>query len=216
MFGNIDLTTLIANVPALLIGFAFHEFAHAWAADKMGDPTPRSQGRLTLNPLVHLDLFGTIMALLFRFGWAKPVQINPQYFRGNPIRARMLVALAGPLINLLIAFIATILLLFTAAWDSIWTPVLTQVIGAIVFMNLGLGIFNLLPVPPLDGFAVLGGLLPRRMAIRLYMLEPYGMIILMIVLLTNIATYVLLPVINIIWQGYLAVGQIFVRWVFGV
>ena len=108
MFG-FNLTTLIANIPALLIGFAFHEYAHAWAADRLGDPTPRSQGRLTLNPLVHLDLFGTLMAFLYQFGWAKPVMTNPQYFKGDKLRGRMLVSLAGPTMNLIVAFVALLL-----------------------------------------------------------------------------------------------------------
>ena len=203
MFG-FELPFLIANIPALLIGFAFHEFAHAWVADRLGDPTPRSQGRLTLNPLVHLDLFGTLMALLFRFGWAKPVMTNPQYFKGDKVRGRMLVSLAGPVMNLIIAFIAMLFWFLAMHWmqGSAWIDPISQMFQATVFMNLGLGIFNLLPIPPLDGFAVLGGILPRNLAHRLYALEQYGMIILIVLLFTDILSKVLYPAVRGIAYAY--------------
>ena len=203
MFG-FDITTLIANIPALMIGFAFHEFAHAWVADYLGDPTPRSQGRLTLNPIAHLDLFGTLMALLYRFGWAKPVQINPHYFRGDPVRGRMFVSLAGPVMNLVIAFLSMIIWGFSVQFlqGSTWSPIISQIFMAIVLMNLGLGIFNLLPIPPLDGFAVLGGLLPRHLAQKLDILEQYGMIILIVLLFTNVLGKILFPIVNAIFSLY--------------
>ncbi|WP_034144704.1 site-2 protease family protein [Desulfosporosinus sp. BICA1-9] len=193
---DFNLTAIIANIPALMIGFAFHEYAHAWAADRLGDPTPRSQGRLTLNPFVHLDLFGTIMALLFRFGWAKPVMTNPQYFRGDKERGLMLVSLAGPLTNLIIAFVAMFFWFLTmiSIQASAWSDIISLMFQSIVLMNLGLGIFNLLPIPPLDGFAILGGLLPRSFAPRLQVIEQYGMIILIVLLFTDILGMVLFPV----------------------
>ncbi len=209
MFG-FDLTTLIANVPALLIGFAFHEFAHAWVADRLGDPTPRSQGRLTLNPLAHLDLFGTLMALFYRFGWAKPVMTNPSYFKGGPLRGRMLVALAGPAMNLFMAFLAVLAWLLTDHWlaASTWGPVVTIMLMAIIGMNLGLGIFNLIPIPPLDGFAVLTGLLPARYARTLWAIESYGMIILVLVLFTNILGSVLQPTVVFLFNLYYKIGHL--------
>lgn len=184
---DFDLQHIIANIPALMIGFAFHEYAHAWVADYLGDPTPRSQGRLTLNPIAHLDLFGTLMALLYRFGWAKPVMTNPRYYRGDRKRGHMLVALAGPITNLVTAFVFMFLWFLTMYWmrGSTWSDIISQIFQAIVFMNLGLGIFNLLPIPPLDGFAVLRGLLPYRFAPQLNVLEQYGMFILVILLFTN-------------------------------
>jgi Zn-dependent proteases len=195
---NFDLPTLIALVPAILIGLAFHEFAHAWVADYLGDPTPRSQGRLTINPLAHLDIFGTIMILLYKFGWAKPVQINPNNFRGNPLRARMFVALAGPVMNLSIAFLSTVIwvLCQDLLQDWLWWPNLNPVLAAIVQINLGLGIFNLIPIPPLDGFAVLGGILPRNMAEKLWALEQYGILILMILLFTNVLGPILFSIVR--------------------
>lgn len=203
MFG-FDLPTIISNIPALIIGFAFHEYAHGWVADRLGDPTPRSQGRLTLNPLAHLDPFGTLMALLFRFGWAKPVMINPQYFKGNKQRARLLVALAGPVTNLIIAFISMFLWFITMYFldDSSWSSIISLVFQSIVLMNLGLGIFNLLPIPPLDGYAVLGGILPERFAPQLQQIEQYGMIILLVVLVTNVLDFILSPTVVGIFYAY--------------
>lgn len=207
---DFNVAAIIANIPALLIGFAFHEYAHAWVADFLGDPTPRSQGRLTLNPLVHLDIFGTLMALLYRFGWAKPVMTNPSYFKGNPLRGRMYVALAGPLMNLVVAFVGMVLWILVSFYTqgSQWSAVLSQVFQAIVLMNLGLGIFNLLPIPPLDGFAVLGGLLPARYARFLWSLEAYGMLILVIVLFTNILGVILYPAEYGIFNLYLRIARL--------
>jgi Zn-dependent protease len=199
-----DLVTIIANVPALLIGFAFHEYAHAWVADRLGDPTPRSQGRLTMNPFVHLDFFGTLMALFYRFGWAKPVLTQPHYFKGKQVRGMMLVAIAGPLANLLIAFLATIgwLLTLVLLGNSSWTPTIAQVFYAIVSMNLSLGVFNLLPIPPLDGFSILRWALPRRFSNILNTLETYGMFILVIILFTNFLGVVLNPAVNGLYTLY--------------
>lgn len=199
-----DLTMYIANVPALLIGFAFHEYAHAFVADRLGDPTPRSQGRLSLNPFVHLDIFGSIMALLFQFGWAKPVMTTPHYFKGNPIRGRMLVAIAGPLMNLVIAFIGMVIWILVLHWfsGSTWSPILSKIMMAIVLMNLGLGIFNLLPIPPLDGFSVLGWVLPARFGNVLHIIETYGMLILMVILFTDILGRVLWPLVAGLYSLY--------------
>ncbi|MCB8816445.1 site-2 protease family protein [Desulfosporosinus shakirovi] len=194
---DFNLVTIIANIPALMIGFAFHEFAHAWVADRLGDPTPRSQGRLTLNPFVHLDLFGTLMALLYRFGWAKPVMTNPHYYRGDKRRGQIMVSLAGSVMNLIVAFVAMLLWFVTMLWiqGSEWYDIIYLVFESIVYMNLGLGVFNLLPIPPLDGFGVLGGLLPERFASQLNMVEQYGMIILIVLLFTDILGKVLSPAV---------------------
>jgi Zn-dependent protease len=206
LFG-FDLPTLIANIPALMIGFAFHEFAHAWVADRLGDPTPRSQGRLTLNPLSHLDFFGTLMALLYRFGWAKPVMTNPLYYKGNKQRGHMLVALAGPVMNLLTAFVVMVLWFVTMRWiqDSTWSSIVSLVFQSTVFMNLGLGLFNLIPIPPLDGFAILAGILPERYLPQLRVMEQYGTIILVLLLFTDVFNNILFPAMNGIFYAYLKI-----------
>jgi Zn-dependent protease len=203
LFG-FDLPSIIANIPALLIGFAFHEFAHAWVADRLGDPTPRSQGRITLNPIAHLDLFGTIMALLYRFGWAKPVMTNPQYYRGDKKRGQMMVALAGSIMNLFMAFVVMLLWFLTMHWiqGSEWSSIISLIFQSTVLMNLSLGIFNLLPIPPLDGFGVLEGLLPDRFAPQLHILRQYGMIILIVLLFTDILGKVLFPAVRGIYYAY--------------
>lgn len=201
---DFSLPGIIANVPALMIGFAFHEFAHAWVADRLGDPTPRSQGRLTLNPFVHLDLFGTLMALLYRFGWAKPVMTNPLYYRGDKRRGQIMVSLAGSVMNLLVAFVVMFIWFVTmlSLESSQWSEILSLVFQSTVLMNLGLGIFNLLPIPPLDGFGVLSGLLPGRYAPQLRMMEQYGMIILVLLLFTDVFGKVLSPVRFEIFYAY--------------
>ncbi|CDX02368.1 Zn-dependent protease [Desulfitobacterium sp. LBE] len=199
-----NLTTIIANIPALLVGFAFHEYAHAWVADRLGDPTPRSQGRLTLNPFVHLDIFGTLMAVLYSFGWAKPVMTQPHYFKGNKERGRVLVSVAGPLANLLVAFIAMMLWVLTLAFleDSSWTGTISTIFMSLVIMNLGLGVFNILPIPPLDGFSILRGVVPGRYSKVLDTLETYGMFILVIILFTNFLGVILQPAVSGLYAFY--------------
>lgn len=199
-----NLTTIIANIPALLVGFAFHEYAHARVADRLGDPTPRSQGRLTLNPFVHLDFFGALMAVLYQFGWAKPVLTQPHYFKGNKERGRMLVSIAGPLANLIVAFIAMLLWVITLAVvkDPSWVGTASLIFRSMVLLNLGLGIFNLLPIPPLDGFSLLRGVVPRQYSKFLNTLETYGMFILVIILFTNILGVVLGPAVAGLYGFY--------------
>ncbi|SHN78162.1 site-2 protease family protein [Desulfitobacterium chlororespirans] len=199
-----NLTTIIANIPALLVGFAFHEYAHAWVADRLGDPTPRSQGRLTLNPFVHLDIFGTLMAVLYSFGWAKPVMTQPHYFKGNKERGRVLVSVAGPLANLLVAFIAMMLWILTLAFlkDSSWIGTISTIFMSLVIMNLGLGVFNILPIPPLDGFSILRGVVPGRYSKVLDTLETYGMFILVIILFTNFLGVILQPAVSGLYAFY--------------
>lgn len=151
---------------ALVLVISFHEFSHAWVATRLGDPTAKYQGRLTLNPLKHLDLIGTLMLFLIHIGWGKPVPINPENFN-NPKRDSALVALAGPGSNLLIAFAAAIpfkyfsTLAFPAFLTNI-TAILGQFFGVIFDLSILLAIFNLLPFPPLDGSKVIGIFIPHR------------------------------------------------------
>lgn len=193
-------------IPAILIALTIHEFSHGMAAHLLGDPTPKQQGRLTLNPLPHLDPLGTLMLLVAKFGWAKPVQVNPFYFRGDRQRGMLLVALAGPASNILVALAGGILYnLFGKQ------PNLAQFLIILISINVYLAIFNLLPVPPLDGSKILLGLLPRSMHEAIYSLESYGPIILMLLIITNTTGKLLLPIARtvIIFAlkfGYLIVG----------
>lgn len=181
---GLDLDTIIARMIVLLIAFTVHELSHALAADYLGDPTPRSQGRITLNPLKHLDPFGTIMLLISGFGWAKPVMVNPYNLRGNYRTSMAIVAVAGPISNLVMAILGAIPLrlmpfmpisfLLSPTWEKI-----QFLFVQFVFINLILMLFNLIPIPPLDGYKILQGVLPPDMSEQLRPLEQYGFMILL-------------------------------------
>lgn len=183
---GLDLDTLIARAVVLLVAFTIHELAHAVTADRLGDPTPRRMGRITLNPIAHLDPFGTIMLLISGFGWAKPVMVNPMNLRGNYRTSMAIVALAGPVSNLLMAIVFAIPMRFMELWPLAFR--MSEVGDKVVFLlfqfvwiNLILMFFNLIPIPPLDGFKILQGVLPSEMSYQLRPLEQYGFLILMLV-----------------------------------
>ncbi len=142
----------------LVVATTIHEFSHAYLADRLGDPTPRLQGRLSLNPLVHLDVVGTLMLIFFHFGWGKPVQVNPRYFR-VPMRDSAVVSLAGPLSNFFMAFALALFLKESHMVMPAWS---VDLFSTMLDVNLILGIFNLLPFPPFDGSKILGLMIPRR------------------------------------------------------
>lgn len=184
IFGSLSISVIIARSIVLLIAFTIHELAHAVTADRLGDPTPRRMGRITLNPLAHLDPFGTIMLLIAGFGWAKPVMVNPMYMRGSPRTAMAIVAAAGPLSNLVMAVIFALPFLF--GWVPVQfqpvneiVPELPYVLFELVWINLILMFFNLIPIPPLDGSKILFAFLPVDMVYKLRPLEQYGFLILM-------------------------------------
>ena len=181
---GLDIYTIIARVLVLLIAFTIHELAHALTADYLGDPTPRRMGRITLNPLKHLDPFGTIMLIIAGFGWAKPVMVNPMNMRGNPRTSMAIVAIAGPLSNLVMAAIAAIFFrlglvdLNTLIVQSASSLTFAEIIYQFLMINLALAFFNLIPVPPLDGSKILFAILPAELVYRLRPLEQYGFMIL--------------------------------------
>ena len=182
----------VLRLPALLLALVFHEYAHARVAYALGDPTPRYQGRLTLNPIRHLDPIGLLMLWIFRFGWAKPVQINPSYFK-DPRRGLLLVSLAGPMMNILLAFAALLVLrLFFLSAGS----VVGQFVILVVQFNAILAVFNLIPVPPLDGSKVLQGILPERQAWQFARLEPYGWVILLVLIWSGFIGSIMFPLMN--------------------
>lgn len=186
MFG-LDLDTIIARAVVLLVAFTIHELAHAVTADYLGDPTPRRMGRITLNPLAHLDPFGTIMLLISGFGWAKPVMVNPLNLRGNYRTSMAIVALAGPASNLLMAIVFAMPLRFLDAWPvafrmGVAGEKVAFLFFQFVWINLILMFFNLIPIPPLDGYKILQGALPADVGYQLRPLEQYGFLILLLVI----------------------------------
>lgn len=201
----IQRTLLIA--PPVLLALTVHEFSHAFVADKMGDPTARMLGRVTLNPLKHLDPLGTIALFASgMFGWAKPVPINPRNFR-DISKGLLWVALAGPLSNILLAVLFAALFRLSDAYGSalalsapnVFRPIFIMMEASIV-INISLAVFNLIPVPPLDGSKVLSSLLPADKAFQFSRIEPYGFMILFLLILTGAINWFVSPVV------YLAAG----------
>jgi Zn-dependent protease len=213
-FGSIIQKVAIAIIP-IMLAVILHEISHGYAALKLGDPTAKMMGRLTLNPISHIDILGTIIMPIalyvltngqFLFGYAKPVPINPNNFK-DPKRDMALSAAAGPLTNLFIAAISVILLkhalipLAGGLDESTLTTVidpLGRMLLVSVTINVVLAVFNMIPIPPLDGSRVLRGFLSWKNAELMDRLEPYGMIIVMLVIITPVADYLIYPVIKLV------------------
>lgn len=196
---DFNLMHIIAGLPGLLIAMVIHEYAHAQVAVWLGDFTPRLMGRLTLNPKAHVDPIGMLMLFLVHFGWAKPVMINPRNFK-NPKRDDILVSLAGPAANFITAFLALLALLLYSRMGGDMTAGVYLVFQMIIEYNIGFGIFNLIPLPPLDGSHVLMQLLSRDMAYKLAGLERYSFLILIVLLMTPVLSMILIPCRALIWH----------------
>ena len=209
MFDNIGgfLMNLIAGLPGIVIAMVIHEFSHARVAYALGDYTPKMQGRLTLNPAAHVDPIGLLMLFLVHFGWAKPVQINPMNF-SNPRRDDILVSLAGPASNLITAFVFTILLVFMVKLDLPLSEGLLVVFQMIIIYNINFAIFNMLPIPPLDGSHILRNLLPYELARGYEQLERYSFIFLIIILMTPVLSYIFVPLQRFIFGIFQGVVNI--------
>lgn len=184
-------------IPGFIIGFALHEFAHALAADKLGDPTPRLQGRLTIEPWPHIDIIGFLSLILVGFGWAKPVQIDPRNFK-NPKRDDIIVSLAGPLTNLVLAIIFALALLILDKSGILTTLspkvsiYLGQILYAAVWINALLFVFNLLPIPPLDGSHIVANLLPYELAYKYMSLQVYSLVLFILLAITDAFKYIII------------------------
>ena len=212
------LLSLLISLPAVLIAITFHEYAHAWAADRLGDDTPRRQGRLSLNPFSHLDPIGTVMLVFAGFGWGKPVEIDSRNFNRNIKMsvAEAIVAAAGPLMNFILAIIFTII--YAAIWKFAPSFVLTQVgsivmilLSACVSVNVGLGVFNLIPLPPLDGSKIIMPLLPNKAKEFFINNEQIFYIIFVLIWITGIAGTIITPAISLVSKGALALGKLIFR-----
>lgn len=198
------LQQALIMLPAILFSLSMHEFAHALAADKQGDMTPRLQGRLTLNPAAHIDWMGLVMLLFAGFGWARPVRVNPNNYR-NRKYGDLIVSLAGPMMNLLLAFI------FSAVYSAIavfmpWvSPYVMMIFGSFVTINCVLFAFNLIPLPPLDGFSILRPLLRRINWNLPSTLERYGSILLIVLLISGVTSGLISLVNQLVGDNFVAI-----------
>lgn len=220
-YSKLELLSLILTLPAVIIAITFHEFAHAWAADKLGDDTPRMQGRLNLNPMSHIDPVGFVLLMFAGFGWGKPVQINPRNFNRNVRmdKGETIVSLAGPLMNFILAIISAIILGAFYMFSS--TTFLTSAIGNIIYLlfqelviiNIGLGVFNLIPLPPLDGSKIFINFMPYNW--RRWILEHRDIFyyIFLAIWITGLASVIISPIIELLYsllmKGVLAIFRLF-------
>ena len=214
--GQLDysvLTDALINVIPAVICITLHELSHGLVALKLGDPTARNAGRLTLNPLKHIDLFGLICLAVFRFGWAKPVPVDMRNFK-NPRRGMGLTALAGPAANMVVAAV------FLALWGFLTPALYAGKVGSVVLrilqstavLSIGLAVFNLLPIPPLDGSKVVFSLFSERLYRQLMRYERYGMILLIVLLATGILSAPMNRGVSFIWNHLAWIAETFFEW----
>lgn len=192
MFQNPIIFILV--VLALIISISIHEFSHAFVAYKLGDPTAKYMGRVTLNPKAHLDLYGSLFLIFAGFGWGKPVMFNPINLK-NPKRDSALIALAGPLSNFLLALLLSFFFKILGM-----NSILGIFLYVVILYNVSLGFFNLLPVFPLDGFNVIKGFLPYDLSYQWKQLEKYGLFILILLLITNLPSRLISPLVETVMK----------------
>ena len=208
--GNLSsyLLAMLYSLPGIVIGLSFHEFAHAWMADRLGDPTPRNQGRVTISPFAHIDPWGFLMLILFRFGYGKPVMYNPGYLKKRK-RDEILIAVAGISMNLLIAFICVLVYMLLIVSFHFTNRTILTIIDATAIININLLIFNLLPIPPLDGYKVVRSLFLHRNISFFWKLDQYGFLILLVLLATGALTPILSFFSNAILSLFSAILGVF-------
>lgn len=211
------LLNLVLTMPAVLIAITFHEYAHAWAADKLGDETPRNQGRLTLNPMAHIDPIGIVLLIFAGFGWGKPVQVEPRNYNRNMdiTKADALVSVAGPLMNIILAIVFTIIEYAIIKFAPLFVvtqigSIIVLLLGIIVRINIGLGIFNLIPLPPLDGSKILNHFLSYNSRVWMAEHEMYFYLGFLLIWITGLAGLVISPLIGGVYNLInMLVGAIF-------
>lgn len=201
------LLALVLTIPGVLIAITFHEYAHAKAADKLGDDTPRIQGRLNLNPFSHIDPIGLAMLVFAGFGWGKPVEIDPRNFNRNMDlrKAEAIVSAAGPLMNFVLAFVFMIIYYAMITFGFVTNELtfyIAQIVNYTVMINLGLGVFNLIPLPPLDGSKILMYFLPYNARQWFETNQMYFYIGFLIIFVTGIASNIISPILNLVYNGY--------------
>ena len=213
------LLGLLYTIPGVLIAITFHEFAHAKVADMLGDDTPRREGRISLNPLAHIDPIGFIMLLFAGFGWGKPVNVNPRNYNRNISveKADAIVSIAGPAMNIILAIVFTAIyfIIYKFAGSLIYTnrilSIIMQMIMYTITLNIGLGIFNLIPLPPLDGSKVIKPFLTYNAKTWFENNERIFYILFVILWITGIAGTIISPIINVVFKGIFNLAQIIFR-----
>jgi len=208
--GTAGILATLFMIPGVLIAITFHEFAHAWTAYKLGDETPKLQGRLNLNPMTHIDPVGIIFLIIAGFGWGKPVEINSRNFDGkySISKAEAIVSAAGPIMNFLLAFIFMIIfyVVFYATdvakglSDSVYTAIY-GIMYSTIAINIGLGVFNLIPLPPLDGSKILMHFLPYNAKQWFYGKEYMFYLIFILLLITGLSDVILQPLFGLVFNG---------------
>lgn len=207
MLQTFATSNLLYRIPALLLALTLHELAHGYVAYRLGDPTAKQHGRLSLNPLKHLDPLGLLALWLVGFGWAKPVPVNPMYFKGDRRRGMFLVGLAGPVTNFVLALISG----FVLSLVPLGSVILYNIIMLTFVYNVFLGVFNLLPIPPLDGSKVLAYLLPQRAAYSYSQVEQYGPVVLILLIFSGGLHRILAPLTNAVFQLIITIISLFTR-----
>ena len=210
------LFSLLLSIPGVLVAITFHEFAHGFVAYKLGDNTAKDEGRLSLNPLDHLDPIGTLMLLFAGFGWGKPVHVNPRNYtrKISMEKGEALVSSAGPIMNILLAIIFTLIYFAVKKYASI--AFMSSTVGGIILLlivsiirtNIGLGVFNLIPLPPLDGSKIIMPFLPYKAKEFFVNNEQIFSLIFVVLWVTGIAGIIITPVINWVTTGILSLGQL--------
>jgi Zn-dependent protease len=212
IFSNIlaRLEEILYTIPVLLIAFPVHEFSHGLTAYLLGDPTAKKEKRLTLNPIRHLDPFGTICLVLFGFGWAKPVPIDPRNFK-NPKGGMAVTALSGPLSNLILGFISVVLLLATyaAGLSGTFADIVQKFLSVSAVLNISLCLFNLIPLPPLDGEKIIAIFLPDAAEAFLERYAMYFQLLLMFLLFSSILTGPLMTLVDNVYTNMVSIANLF-------
>ena len=211
-----QLLGLLLSAPGVLIAITFHEFAHGYAAYKLGDDTAKNQGRLSLNPFAHLDPIGTLMLLVAGFGWGKTVEVDPRNYtrKISMEKGEAIVALAGPLMNFILAIIFT--LIYCAIYKFAGTAFIATNVGTVIMLllsstisiNVGLGVFNLIPLPPLDGSKIIMPFLPYKTKEFFVNNEQIFYIIFVLIWITGAAGTIITPAINLVSKGIFALGKL--------
>jgi len=197
---NFDLARMIYVLPGILLALTIHEFSHGYVAYLIGDPTAKNSGRLTLNPIAHIDPLGFLMLMFAGFGWAKPVPVNPYLFDIDRRKGTLLVSLAGPASNIIMAILLTLLFALFLRFTNSFNSVVQQLFVSAISINLVLAVFNLFPIPPLDGSKIVMSLFPSRFEQTFHELERYSFILLMALLFLGVIRRILFPIVNVLFN----------------